>query len=139
MSEEKIDYQEVMKTMVNDRAFMQGLTQTFATVMAESMKTAQKATVADPPPYNQIHGIGSLFGAVQVGTALATSCRLTLSVLSRTFCRSSLALMRPPRLSVQLSAVTASAVKRKPASSTSRQRWCAVKPRQSESSEPSSA
>ena len=67
MSEEKIDYQEVMKTMVNDRAFMQGLTQTFATVMAESMKTAQKATVADPPPYNQIHGIGSLFGSVQVG------------------------------------------------------------------------
>lgn len=27
----------------------------------------QKATVADPPPYNQIHGIGSLFGSVQVG------------------------------------------------------------------------
>lgn len=68
MSENGIDYQEVMKTMVNDRAFMQGLTQTFATVMADAMKgAAQKATVTDPPPYNQIHGIGSLFGGVQVG------------------------------------------------------------------------
>jgi len=68
MSENGIDYQEITKAMVNDRAFMQGLTQTFATVMADAMKgTTQKATVADPPPYNQIHGIGSLFGAVQVG------------------------------------------------------------------------
>jgi len=43
MSENGIDYQEVMKTMVNDRAFMQGLTQTFATVMADAKKgTTQK-------------------------------------------------------------------------------------------------
>jgi len=30
-------------------------------------KVVSKATVADPPPYNQIHGLGSMFGAVQIG------------------------------------------------------------------------
>lgn len=65
---EQFDYSEIAKTLIGDRAFMTGVTQAFSTVMAESMKqAAQKATVADPPPYNQIHGIGSLFGAVQVG------------------------------------------------------------------------
>ena len=34
--------------------------------MATAM-TAQRATVADPPPYNSIHGHGSLFGTPQVG------------------------------------------------------------------------
>jgi hypothetical protein len=39
----------------------------FGQAMAKQMATMQKATVADPPPYNQIHGHGSLFGSVQVG------------------------------------------------------------------------
>jgi len=64
----EIDYHEIAKTLANDRAFVTGITQAFSTVMAEAMRrTAQKATVTDPPPYNQLHGLGSLFGAVQVG------------------------------------------------------------------------
>jgi hypothetical protein len=41
--------------------------QAFGEVMAKQLALQQKATVADPPPYNQIHGIGSLFGSVAVG------------------------------------------------------------------------
>jgi len=65
---EQLDYSEIAKTLIGDRAFMTGVTQAFSTVMAESMKqAAQKATVTDPPPYNQLHGIGSMFGGVQIG------------------------------------------------------------------------
>lgn len=33
----------------------------------ESLAVASKATISDPPPYNSIHGYGSLFGTPQVG------------------------------------------------------------------------
>jgi hypothetical protein len=47
--------------------FAASMGKAFGEAMGKQMAMAQKATVADPPPYNQIHGIGSLFGQVQVG------------------------------------------------------------------------
>jgi hypothetical protein len=63
----EINHDEVAKALTQDGAFVASLTKAFSSVMADAMAQAMKATVADPPPYNQIHGHGSLFGAVQVG------------------------------------------------------------------------
>ena len=68
MTLESTDYEEIGKSLLRDRAFMKGLGDTFARVMAEAQKeVAQKATMLNNPSYNMIHGIGSMFGAVQVG------------------------------------------------------------------------
>ena len=64
----EVDYNEVASTLIQDKAFITGITGAFTKVMAEAQKqAAMKATVADPPPYNQIHGFGSMFGGVAVG------------------------------------------------------------------------
>jgi len=61
---------EVNLNQVLTPEFGAAMGKAFGEAMAAQMAKmpfAQKATVTDPPPYNQIHGHGSLFGSVQVG------------------------------------------------------------------------
>jgi len=68
MTLESTDYAEIGKSLLRDRAFIKGLSDTFAHVMVEAQKeVAQKATMPNNPSYNMIHGLGSMFGTPQVG------------------------------------------------------------------------
>lgn len=66
------NYAEIGKTLLQDGAFMAAITQGFADAVVKAQADAakqivQKATLPTGPSYNMVHGIGSMFGAVQVG------------------------------------------------------------------------
>ncbi|MBD3299837.1 MAG: hypothetical protein GF347_00615 [Candidatus Moranbacteria bacterium] len=65
MSEE-FDLSKVM-TPEFGAAMGQAIGKAVTNALADKGMLGQKATVTDPPPYNQIHGHGSLFGTPQVG------------------------------------------------------------------------
>jgi hypothetical protein len=65
----EIDYQEVAKQVISNRAFTEAIGSAFGTMMAEATKSlTEKASLPVSPSYGgNVHGIGSMFGAVQVG------------------------------------------------------------------------
>jgi len=70
----EVNYSEITKTIMQDRAFMAAMTKGFTEVMVKAQAEANKAiaekapTPMTGPSYaGMTHGIGSMFGAVQVG------------------------------------------------------------------------
>jgi len=63
------NYAEIGKALLQDPAYKAAMSQGFAEALAQeaAKQVAQKATLPTSPSYNMIHGIGSMFGAPQVG------------------------------------------------------------------------
>jgi len=65
----EIDYQEVAKQVISNKAFTEAIGGAFGAMMAEATKSlTEKASLPVSPSYaGNVHGIGSMFGAVQIG------------------------------------------------------------------------